>query len=312
MKSGGPWNLRGLLPETRAAAREAARRSGLSVGEWLNTVVQPVDEDDDGWWSSDYDREPRDRHQPRPRYEEYDRDPYRDPPPREREPERERYHQAPPPWRRRARYENEYDDEPPVRRRARRAPEDYAPLGGPYRGEPQAPDRPCRERPRHDAPPAGAPVEDAGEASIDHAVAEIAARQRALDDAAAAEIKTRQRAVDDDVPPQHSFSEREPQPLPPRPEPSYPTHYAGEPLDLSLLEQQLREITARIETLQPAGDLQTAIAGLQTDLAAIGHTLDEALPRRALESLEIEVKALAQRIDHTRQSGIDAAAKSAR
>src|SRR5580700_11797343 len=46
MKSGGPWNLRGLRPEAREAVRTAARRSGMSVGEWLNDVIEP-DEDDD-------------------------------------------------------------------------------------------------------------------------------------------------------------------------------------------------------------------------------------------------------------------------
>lgn len=40
MKSGGPWNLRGLLPEVCEAARAAARQSGLSVGEWLNGVIE--------------------------------------------------------------------------------------------------------------------------------------------------------------------------------------------------------------------------------------------------------------------------------
>ncbi len=43
MKSGGPWNLRGLRPEARAAARDAARRSGMSVGEWLNAVIRPAE-----------------------------------------------------------------------------------------------------------------------------------------------------------------------------------------------------------------------------------------------------------------------------
>jgi localization factor PodJL len=45
MKSGGPWNLRGLRPETRDAARHAARWSGLSVGEWLDSVILPGDPD---------------------------------------------------------------------------------------------------------------------------------------------------------------------------------------------------------------------------------------------------------------------------
>ena len=59
MKSGGPWNLRGLRPEAREAAREAARRSGMSVGEWLNSVIQPGDDDDYGepMRFADYDDE---------------------------------------------------------------------------------------------------------------------------------------------------------------------------------------------------------------------------------------------------------------
>ena len=64
----------------------------------------------------------------------------------------------------------------------------------------------------------------------------------------------------------------------------------------------------RIEALRPSAEIETAINGLRADLAEIGRSLTEALPRRAVESLEIEIKALAQRIDHSRQSGADAAA----
>ena len=46
MKSGGPWNLRGLRPETVAAARDAARRSGVSIGEWLNELIEQSAPDD--------------------------------------------------------------------------------------------------------------------------------------------------------------------------------------------------------------------------------------------------------------------------
>jgi localization factor PodJL len=170
-------------------------------------------------------------------------------------------------------------------------------------------------------------MHDHRDETIDRAVAEIEARQRALDaDPTAeirarqstlatdptAEIKARQRTLEGEGAPApepvRSFSEREAQPFPSRPEPSYPSHHSDEaPLDLSGLEDQLRRITARIETLQPNGNLQAAISSLQNDLAVISRSLDEALPRRALESLEIEVKALAQRIDHTRQSGVDGA-----
>ena len=40
MKSGGPWNLRGLRPQTHEAASDAARRAGMSVGEWLDDLIQ--------------------------------------------------------------------------------------------------------------------------------------------------------------------------------------------------------------------------------------------------------------------------------
>jgi localization factor PodJL len=39
MKSGVPWNIRGIDEETREAARLAARRSGQSVAEWLNRTI---------------------------------------------------------------------------------------------------------------------------------------------------------------------------------------------------------------------------------------------------------------------------------
>ncbi|MEJ0011975.1 MAG: peptidoglycan-binding protein [Bauldia sp.] len=39
MKSGLPWNLSGVDKETREAVIEAARLSGLTVGEWLNQVL---------------------------------------------------------------------------------------------------------------------------------------------------------------------------------------------------------------------------------------------------------------------------------
>jgi len=79
-------------------------------------------------------------------------------------------------------------------------------------------------------------------------------------------------------------------------------------VDLTGLEDQLRQITARIEALRPSSDLESSVAGIRSDLAEIAQLITEALPRRAVESLEIEVRALAQRIDHSRQCGIDATA----
>jgi hypothetical protein len=39
MTSGVPWQIRGVSLQTREAAREAARRSGISVGEWLDRAI---------------------------------------------------------------------------------------------------------------------------------------------------------------------------------------------------------------------------------------------------------------------------------
>src|SRR3984885_11472733 len=50
-----PWNVAGIPPEAREAARASARREGLSVGEWLTRRIlrglvetEAVRED---WWT---------------------------------------------------------------------------------------------------------------------------------------------------------------------------------------------------------------------------------------------------------------------
>src|SRR5215831_9007162 len=39
MRADLPWNVAGIPPEAREAARAAARREGLSVGEWLTRRI---------------------------------------------------------------------------------------------------------------------------------------------------------------------------------------------------------------------------------------------------------------------------------
>ena len=39
MTSGVPWEVEGIPPQALETAQEAARRSGMSVGEWLDTVI---------------------------------------------------------------------------------------------------------------------------------------------------------------------------------------------------------------------------------------------------------------------------------
>ena len=39
MKPGIPWSVKGIEPDTREAAKNAARRSGMTLGEWLNAAI---------------------------------------------------------------------------------------------------------------------------------------------------------------------------------------------------------------------------------------------------------------------------------
>src|SRR5262249_28453681 len=40
MTASVPWSVNAVEPDTWATAREAARRSGLSVGEWLEAAIR--------------------------------------------------------------------------------------------------------------------------------------------------------------------------------------------------------------------------------------------------------------------------------
>jgi localization factor PodJL len=249
--------------------------------------------------------------------------PYYEEPLRYEEPRRERVSR---PGRERD-YVRESNDEGDARR-----PRYEPPVFAPHEEPPAPKARSERASPR--------PPENDRDAFVDQAVAEIAARQRVLDsgvgdksplrqptldtdvgaEAAAAQtapgddltaqITARQRALAGETA-ETTFSQREPLPLsslPPEGRPPSGGDASIQPIDLGGLEQQLRQITLRIEALRPSAELETAINAVRADLAEIGRSLTEALPRRALESLEIEIKALAQRIDHSRQSGVDTAA----
>ena len=92
MKSGGPWNLKGLRPEARETARTAARRSGMSVGEWLNDVIEPDDEEigDEPALFTDFYDEPEEEDAPPAARRRADRERRRDRPDSHRELREER------------------------------------------------------------------------------------------------------------------------------------------------------------------------------------------------------------------------------
>jgi localization factor PodJL len=88
--------------------------------------------------------------------------------------------------------------------------------------------------------------------------------------------------------------------------PAAATAHWGAGTDLTGLEQQLHHINTQISSLhQPYED---ALGALRGDLAEIARALTDAMPRRAIEALETEVRALAERVDRTRQAGADGAA----
>jgi localization factor PodJL len=123
-------------------------------------------------------------------------------------------------------------------------------------------------------------------ASFDSAIAEITARQSELDG-----------------PPQSMPPRSAPRIAPQMPPPQMP---AGP--DFSSLERHLLKITSQIEALQRPDGIEQSIAAFRNELAEIRHAITEAMPRRAIESIEGEIRSLSRRIDDTRQSGTDAQA----
>ena len=211
MKFGVGWRVKGIRPEVRETAEEAARRSGVSLGEWLNAVILQ---------------------QAGP-----------EPPPRVEQP-------------------------------ASRGPEAYAPKRSRYEPD-QFASAPPPELPSVRMPP-----------SLERAIAEIAARQRVLNGNVGPAPQ---------CPPQAAMV---------APTPAVAPQPAQ---DLSSLEDQLHNITNLIETLRKPG-VEEAINALRDELGDIGHTLSDAMPRRALETIERQIQGLDQRIAEGRQAGVDDAA----
>ncbi len=48
MRPGVPWSVKGIEPEAREAAKQAARRAGVTLGAWLNQVIMHSGTDDIG------------------------------------------------------------------------------------------------------------------------------------------------------------------------------------------------------------------------------------------------------------------------
>ena len=334
MKLGVPWRVKGIRPDARETAREAARRAGMSVGEWLNTII--IEQADDegirlsrrgGYADEDDNEELFSVHE---RLDELTRQLerlHRAPAPRPSYPPAgtgpEAY--APPSYTQNRESNQLADAIAQLNRRmdqlvsanqAATTPAYLQPAyASPHVPAPQGyvpPDHaPAAYAPQTYTPPIYAPEPpiaapaDAWMPDLDKVMAEIAARQQALE-------------ADPDAP-------QPPQPRPAAPPPrqqqapSVTIHHptppqmpVHEPLvpqvpsqNLSGLEQHLRHITGQIEALRQQPQLGEGIAALRQALSDIARTLLDAMPRRAIEALEGEVKQLAARLDDSRHAGVD-------
>lgn len=48
MKSNVPWSVKGIDPEARVVAKEAARKAGMTLGEWMTSMIKEVGAEGDG------------------------------------------------------------------------------------------------------------------------------------------------------------------------------------------------------------------------------------------------------------------------
>jgi localization factor PodJL len=270
MKFGVPWSVKGIRPEARETAKEAARRSGMSLGEWLNSVIlHQAAEDGVQAPALGYDDDDSDGH------------------------ELSTVHQRLDDLTRRIEQFTRTGPAAYAPKRSRNEDSQIADLIGRLD---RRLDQFVNPSPAMASPPARMPPVMPGvrmPPALDLAVAEIAARQRALNGQSLGEVAP-------------AWQRPQAPMVPPPPSPvlaPVPTQ------DLSGLEDQLRKITNQIETLQRPG-VEEAINALRAELGEIGHALTEAMPRQAIDTIEKQISGLTQRIAEGREAGVDGRALS--
>ncbi len=291
MNSRVSWSVDGIDPSVRERAEAAARRAGMSLSDWLNSTIgasgpaqlQRV------FRSAAGDAEPgeprRCRHSPAAGFDHHaDRPDFA----ARAAPRRRRVSEAPGP--RRA------DGGPPAQRRASRAldarlSQNFSPT--PRRRRPvqvqESKQRRTETGRTGRGPRSIAPRRRSSPASMDFAIAEIAARQNELDGP----------PHRGQMPPRNG-ADAAPAAVPPSASPRCTAPAPRPGPDFSSLERHLIQITSQIEALQRPDHVEQSIAAFRSELAEIRQAITEAVPRREIESLENEIRSLSRRIDDTR------------
>jgi localization factor PodJL len=276
MNSRVSWSNEGIDPSVRERAEAAARRAGVSLSDWLNHTL--------GDSAVPNFRAPSDQRQAMPARESHD---VVDIHQRLDEIARQIDQIS------QARPRNEAPrNEPPVARQLNdaiaRLDARLSQISSPAplrQRQPQERQRQT-EMVERAATQVYRPSPPLNPASLDSAIAEISARQNELDNFAPSSVQR-------SAPPIAPAAAYAPPPAAP----------AGP--DFSSLERHLAKITSQIESLRRPDHIDQSISAFRAELAEIRQAITEAMPRRAIESIEGEIRSLARRIDDTRQNGID-------
>ncbi|MDO8398634.1 MAG: hypothetical protein Q7T45_12520 [Bradyrhizobium sp.] len=306
MNSRVSWSVEGIDPSVRERAEAAARRAGMSLNDWLNSTLGETARPD---FQSPYDQpaampgretpDVSDIHQRLDsitrQIEQISQPRARGEVPRSEMPRNDAPHSDTP-------RSDAARGEPGVARQLNdaisRLDARLSQISNPAPRQAQMQDRQRQaEMVERAASQVYRPSPPLSPASFDFAIAEIAARQNELDAPAPRSMPPRS------APPRAATMAQPMAPAMPMAPPMQPAAPTG--LDFSSLERHLLKITSQIEALQRPDGIEQSITAFRAELADIRAAITEAMPRRAIESIENEIRSLSRRIDDTRQSGTD-------
>ena len=304
MPSDEPWNLGSLNPDLRDTALDAARRKGVSVDEWLRSVIRTSAAADDRAGTATQSESGR--HTIRRNEQRHDS-----------EAEMDAIAQ------RLDALSRQLDS---LSHRGTQTARAAAAVGTAPAVSPSVPARSKDAQGRNvqtDARITAQESEEAGSfasiaspplgdwTSLEAAIAEIAERQRALDADEAGALRAQFTALShrlESVAP--LAAEAVPESPAGGPAAAVPpavssSTIAAPPSAAATLQNELRTLSDELRDMRESGGIEDGIRGLRQELAEVSRALADAAPRRAVEALEAEVHTLVGRLDENRRAGID-------